>query len=113
MLKPGEIVHIITRRLFEGDLRRHFVGDVLDCDNALLRVKGNLFVLDQGINEFVKMASVRERIFSLHDNGLIINVLPSGLDIDLLTYDDDHQGHLALTDGKEFRLEINEFSSRR
>ena len=24
----GEIIHVITRRNFEGDLRRHFVGTV-------------------------------------------------------------------------------------
>ena len=28
VVEPGEKLFIVTRRLFEGDLRRHFVGEV-------------------------------------------------------------------------------------
>ena len=30
----GDKLHLITRRLFEGDVRRHFVGTVVDARSA-------------------------------------------------------------------------------
>ena len=39
---PGEIVHVIERRLFVGDVRRHFVGEVELCTDCALRVRGLL-----------------------------------------------------------------------
>ena len=30
-LKPNEKIHVIERRLFNEDVRRHFVGEVVEC----------------------------------------------------------------------------------
>lgn len=38
IIERGEKVHIITRRLFESDLRRHFVGEVLDSEGSVARI---------------------------------------------------------------------------
>ena len=44
--KNGEKIFIGTRRLFERDLRRHFVGEVQECTDFAVRVQGYAFVFD-------------------------------------------------------------------
>jgi len=76
IIKQNEKVHIITRRLFEDDLRRHFAGEVIAASDNNIRAKGHVFVLNSSKNEFVVRPEIRERIFSLQDNALIINIIP-------------------------------------
>jgi hypothetical protein len=52
LVKPGEVVHVIERRLFSGDVRRHFVGEIEACTDRALRLKGYLFVYDSGASAF-------------------------------------------------------------
>ncbi|HLC03620.1 MAG TPA: hypothetical protein VJK02_11330 [Anaerolineales bacterium] len=47
VITVGEEVHIITRRLFENDLRRHFAGLVEEVSRSLLRARGHVFVFDE------------------------------------------------------------------
>ena len=46
MIIKGEKVFVITRRLFDEDLRRHFVGEVQEITNVAMRVQGYSFVFD-------------------------------------------------------------------
>lgn len=55
VLEVGEPVHIITRRLFDGDVRRHFTGRVTAAANDLVRAEGWVFVFNRGTNEFIRM----------------------------------------------------------
>jgi hypothetical protein len=41
LAKLGEVIHVIERRIFSGDVRRHFVGEIEACSNSALRVKGS------------------------------------------------------------------------
>ncbi len=110
---PGDKVHIITRRGFDGDLRRHFAGEVLESSEQTLYVTGYVFVHDLSTNAFARRPERRTRIFSLIDAGNIINVLPATADIETLAYQMAPGRRLVITDGKEFQLDINEFGSRR
>jgi hypothetical protein len=38
-LKNGEKVFIIARQLFEKDLRRHFVGEVIESSETTVRLR--------------------------------------------------------------------------
>ena len=40
VIDKGEKIHIVTRRNFEGDLRRHFVGEVVEVQDAAVRIEG-------------------------------------------------------------------------
>ena len=40
IIKPGEKVHVIQRREFESDVRRHFIGDVTEAGEFSIRVCG-------------------------------------------------------------------------
>jgi hypothetical protein len=46
VLTEGEKVHVITRRLFDNDLRRHFVGEVKAVSDVAVRLEGYAFVLN-------------------------------------------------------------------
>ncbi len=113
ILEQGEKVHVITRRNFESDIRRHFVGEVLAVDGVLARVTGYTFVLDNTTGQFARRRERRIRIIGLADPGYIVNVLPREANIENSNYTQSPEGKLVVTDGKSFALDINEFGSSR
>ena len=112
-VSTNEKVHIITRRLFESDLRRHFAGVVEACTESIIRVKGYVFIFDPVPGEFVRREKMRTRLFGLMDAGLIINILPDTVDLEDLSYTIDSNGNRILTDNKEFKMNISEFGASR
>ena len=111
LAKLGEVIHVIERRIFSGDVRRHFVGEIEACSNSALRVKGYLFVYDSSASAFLRKPEIRTRVIPL-DNRVIINVLPDGVSFDSVSYTLDAEGNLTLTDGAGFELDVSEFSAR-
>jgi hypothetical protein len=105
ILNPGEYVHIIHRQLFQGDARRHFVGTVEANDGSIVRVKGYLFAMDSTQSLFVRREQLRTRIVSL-DDAVIVNVLPSHVKIDKITYTHRPNGDVLVTDGTDWHLDI-------
>lgn len=112
-LSEGEQIHVINRRKFEGDLRRHFVGRVEAVSGSVARIRGIAFVFDSNKNQYERKTGVRIRIVGLEDSGILINVLPSEVALDQLRYDTNSQRQLVLTDGAGFCLDINEFNVNR
>jgi hypothetical protein len=110
VLNMGDKVHIITRRLFPDDIRRHFAGEVLEASGDQVRVEGYVFVYNQATNEYERRPDKRIRIFSLSGAGVIVIVLPKTVDLDALHYVFVNQ-RLKCTDGKEFSMDINEFGA--
>ncbi len=111
LVEPGEIVHVIERRHFAGDTRRHFVGAVQACESRTLRVHGYLYVYDSGASAFSRKPELRTRLIPL-DNRVIINVLPEGVALEKIRYTHDAEGNLTLTDGAGFELDVSEFSTK-
>jgi len=105
-LGKGEKLHVIHRPLFDGDVRRHFIGTVDSYEGQLVRATGYLFRADSHSNEFRKQGGHRTRIISLASDTLIINILPMRIDIEQVTY--KHEGdHTTITDGSDWHLEIS------
>jgi hypothetical protein len=113
LLKKGEKVHVIARRFFEGDLRRHFVGEVKVATDTIARIEGYVFVFDTRKNEYIRKPAMRERIVSLVDSNNIVNIIPQSVNIEELSYQTSVDNRTVVTDGKSFSLDINEFSSMR
>lgn len=115
VLVVGEKIHIITRRSFEGDVQRHFVGEVEVATESVVRVWGYTFVFefDAMMYRFVRRPETRVKIVSLVDSGNIINVISPEVKLEELEYQTSAEKHLVVTDGKTFRMDINEFSSTR
>ena len=111
ILGNGEKVYIITRRNFEGDLRRHFLGEVQMCTDTAVRVQGYAFVYDNRISNFLKRDDLRTRIFSLVDANYVINVLPLETILEDIHYQVSANNQRMITDDKTFNMNISEFSA--
>ena len=112
VIELGEKVHIITRRKFEEDLRRHFLGVVLAVDGSLVRLEGYTFVFNANKNAFIKRPEKRVRIYDLSDSGYIVNIIPKEAELENVSYKMSEL-RLFVTDGKTFSLDINEFGPHR
>jgi len=111
LLQTGEKVFVVDRRLFDDDLRRHFVGEVEVCTEVGFRVRGYPFFHNSSVGNFVRKSNPRTRLFSFH-NHLIINVLPQDCDIEKTEHVLTNEGTI-LTDNKTFRMDVSEFGFRR
>jgi uncharacterized protein YjeT (DUF2065 family) len=76
LVNKGEKIHVMTRRMFEGDLWRHFAGEVMEASEVGVRIEGYVFVFDTAKNQFVKRPEKRIRIIGIMDSGHIIKVIP-------------------------------------
>lgn len=107
ILSLGEKVFIVTRRHFEADTRRHFVGEVTACSEMSVRVTGHTYIANAK-NGFDQKPEKRTRIFSLADGRIIINVLPPVVALQDVEYV-RILNRLHLSDGKDFVYDIDEF----
>ncbi len=113
VVEVGDKIHVIERRMFEHDVRRHFFGEVDAADGTTLRLTGYLFVFDSGSSAYIRADAPRTRIISLTSSGLVINVAPRDTVVEDVRYVEDSHNRLAVTDGGAFRLIINEFGRSR
>lgn len=109
MLETGEKVFVITRRLFEGDRIRQFVGEVLESSESVIKVRGYVFVHDDFSNEIVRREDLRTRIVSLVDAVNIILVIPKEVVLTNVQYEIDETNQRLLTDKDSFTMNLNEF----
>ena len=111
IIEPGEKVHIMTRRQFPDEVRRHFAGVVLAVSDTMIRAEGYVFVYNLSTNKYQKKTPKRTRLFAIADVGNIINVIPSTVDIEQLHYTTIND-RLVVTDPSDFELDINEFGGK-
>ncbi len=111
VLKVGEKIHVIVRRVFERDVRRHFIGEVEAVSDVAARVRGYTFLMDKGTNQFLRR-SERTRVISLVDAGNAITVLPPESRIEEARYEYSEKEGMMITDGATFQIEINEIGFR-
>ena len=113
VVEIGEKIHIMTRRKFEQDIRRHFVGTVLASDGTVVRTEGYTFVFDTNKDDYIKRPEKRTRIFDLSDSGYIVNIIPKEAILEKIIYIFTSERRLVVTDEKYFSLDIHEFGPMR
>ncbi len=86
VVRVGEKLHIITRRNFNDDLRRHYVGEIVAVGDGFVRLKGYTFVFNAMAMEYRRRPELRTRVFGLGDAQLIVNVIPPETNIGELVY---------------------------
>ena len=111
MLSKGEKVFVITRRLFEGDRIRLFVGEVQTAVDMAMKVCGYVFVHDDFTNEIVRREDIRTRIISLVDAINIIMVIPKEVTLENVQYEINNMNERVITDKDSFSLNLNEFGA--
>lgn len=107
ILKPGEKVHVIHRRYFEKETRRHFVGIVEGYQDGVARVTGYVFGLDRVKFTFVKRPELRTRIISLSSGDVLVNVIPDSVNVEAIDYKMVKK-NLRVTDGSEWYIDLSE-----
>ncbi len=111
LVEEGDKLHVITRRLFEDDVRRHFAGEVVNSVGDLVELRGYSFVYNPSHNSYRKLPEVRNRFFAVGDSGLVVNRIPKEVDVAAVEYR-VMENRLVLTDGSGFTLAINEFGPK-
>ena len=111
LLQPGDVVFVVDRRLFEDDLRRHFVGTVEFCTDTGFIARGYPFLHSSREGNFVRKNNPRTRLFSFF-NEQIINLLPKHCNVDKVEHVVTDHGTI-LTDNDTFRIDVSEFGLRR
>jgi hypothetical protein len=110
IIKPGDKIHVIARRNFEGDMRRHFAGEITEASESVVLAKGYVFAFNSRTNQYVRRPEQRTRVVSLVDAKNIINMLPIEANIENITYQASKERVLVVTDGITFTLNIDEFA---
>jgi hypothetical protein len=113
IVSKGEKLHIVYRRHFDSEMRRHFIGEIIEAKDAVVRLKGNAIIYDNSKNAYAKKPETRTTIIDLAASGYIVNIIDIDVDINELHYVYDNNKRLILTDDKNFSLDINEFGLNR
>ena len=111
VLHVGEKVHIIERRYFAEDIRRHFIGRIVESSESAFRVEGHAWVFDP-VKGFVRKPEVRERVIYPSDRTMI-SIIPEEVRLDEIKYVAVPHKGLVITDGKKFSLDVTEFGPAR
>jgi hypothetical protein len=112
LLDIDDKVHVIERRLFDSDVRRHFFGAVERIDTSAMRITGYVFVYNSGSSTYERGTQLRTRVMPLASSGFVINIAPNDTNVEDVRYV-ERNGRLTVTDGGVFELDINEFGGSR
>jgi hypothetical protein len=107
ILKPGEKIHVIHRRYYEKEARRHFVGTVDSYEGGVARVTGHVYSVDKNEGMFERRSEERTRIISLLSGDLLVNVLPPSVQLDKVVYKQIKHA-IRVTDGSNWYLDLSE-----
>lgn len=107
ILKPGEKVHVIHRRYFEKEARRHFVGTVDAYEGGVARVTGYVYTVDRAKYVFIRRPEKRTRLISLVSGDTLVNVLPDSVNLEKIVYMQEKKA-VRVTDGSEWFIDLSE-----
>jgi hypothetical protein len=106
ILEKGEKLHVIHRRHYDKDHHRHFIGVVEAYEGGVARVSGHVYTVDSVKFTFIKREEPRVRIISLISGDLLVNIIPSSVDLSKISYKQEKKA-VRVTDG-EWYLDISE-----
>lgn len=109
ILKQGEKVHIIHRRIYEKDHHRHFIGVVDVYDLGVARVTGHVYTVDTVKFTFMKRPEVRTRLISVVSGDVLVNIIPGKVNLEKITYKQERKA-VRVTDGSDWHLDLSEYT---
>lgn len=109
ILQKGEKIHVIHRRHIEKEPHRHFAGVVEAYENGVARVSGHIFAVDVVKAAFFRRPELRTRIISLISGDVLVNVLPSSVNLDKIVYKQEKKS-LRVTDGSDWHMDISDLA---
>ena len=109
ILKQGEKVHVIHRRIYEKDHHRHFIGVVDVYHQGVARITGHVYTVDAVKFAFVKRPEVRTRLISVISGDVLVNVIPSKVNLEKITYKQERKA-VRVSDGSDWHLDLSEYT---
>ncbi len=109
ILKQGEKIHVIHRRIFEKDHHRHFAGVVEYYDQGVVRATGHVYTVDPVNYSFIRRAETRTRLISVVSGDVLVNIIPASVNLEKITYKQERKA-VRVTDGSEWFLDLSEYS---
>ncbi|MGB5738298.1 MAG: hypothetical protein WBM54_03040, partial [Woeseia sp.] len=100
------------RALFEKSTRRHFLGEVLECEGVVCVLQGYAFVYDPKLETYTRKPEQRRTVIDLAESGYVVNIIASNVNLEEVSYKYQQSSGMVATDGKDFSLDINEFGLR-
>ena len=105
IVRTGEKLMVVEKRLFDGDTRRLFLGQVEALEGGVARVTGTTWGWDPEEETYVCRDEIRTRIVSLTSGQALIYVLPPATN--LRTMDVQREGQtLIARDGEGFKMNV-------
>lgn len=108
LLRIGQKLLTVHRRLFEGDEPRFFTGVIDAYEAGIVKMSGCSWVREPMGRGMVSKCDERTKIFSIGSGTLIIYLLPDWLDLSKLALTTDEDGRLMLTDSADFNMDMTE-----
>lgn len=107
LLETGAKILVCHRRLFAEDQPRYFVGFVVGCEDAVVKVTGFTWTRDV-THGFHKKPDLRTKLISLHTGTVIVYELPRELEVEALRLEQPSGHQILLTDDEKFRMDLSE-----
>ena len=108
MLQPGNKILISHRRMFKDDAPRFFVGEVLNYDSGVVKLKGFSFSWDYTDGNLVRKNQSRIKIVSLSAGTVFAYQLPDETNVSEARFE-SKLGTTMLTDGTGLNMDMAEW----
>jgi hypothetical protein len=107
ILETGDVVLVSSRRLFEREESRFFLGRTVASEGSLLKIEGFTFVRDLSNGQIVKKEEKRVKVISLDCSGYIVYQLPGDITLDKVDIESGN-GDAFLVEGNRRLLNLSE-----
>jgi hypothetical protein len=105
ILKQGDKILVVHRRLYEKDEVLFFIGQVDDYEAGIVKTTGHAFLWDQNGGLMIQKERERTKILSLSSGTLLFHQLADTVAFEGLKFE-MIDGSVTLTDGKDFKLNL-------
>ena len=109
ILRSGEKIHVIHRRLYEKDPHRHFIGTVESYEQGVARVVGHVYTVDNAKFQYMRRPELRTRLISVVSGDLLVNIIPSSVNLEKIAYKQEKKS-VRVSDGSDWFLDLSEFT---
>jgi len=111
MMKAGDNLLVVHRRLFRDDSVRYFIGAVDEYEHGIVRITGRSFIRNDYNGDFLSKKGFMTKIFSISSGTLITYVIPSNLELKDLCFEHNNHGEVWLVGPGGFGLNLTEHST--
>lgn len=108
IVKQGDVLLIVHRRMFDGDESRYFVGEIDANNDVLVQVTGYTWSKDPTTNIFIKKDGERTKIFSLSSGTFIVYKLKNNCDCGSLEIVHGSKNDVLLVDKNGTIMDLTE-----